>query len=204
MTPQHEKKWAGRVDRACLIWCIFFVYFLVIDSISKTTGDSCENLIVFCGGAFWLQIFFGVYPLLEIAVGLTRDGGQSWTSKLLRLKIAQWLGTISYSVYLVHEPLISYFHAIYFANEKYDYNDYLEHKEIFDTQTAGESGQSLDWNEGTTVPMSDFTRGTNQELGTMMPWWGVLVITPISLFIGWVATKYVEAPARKILSAKKR
>ena len=48
----------------------------------------------------WNSITFSFF------LGLCLDGGQSFTSKLFKTRIMQFLGRISMSLYLVHEPLI--------------------------------------------------------------------------------------------------
>jgi peptidoglycan/LPS O-acetylase OafA/YrhL len=55
----------------------------------------------------WLQLIVPI-PYLRLIVSLTRDGGTSGTSALLRSRVAQWLGNISMTVYLLHWPLMYY------------------------------------------------------------------------------------------------
>ena len=48
------------------------------------------------------------YTQLMIIVGLCLDNGKSLSSKFYKTKVMQFLGRISMSLYLLHEPLIYY------------------------------------------------------------------------------------------------
>ena len=57
------------------------------------------------------QLVFVQVQLMMI-VGLCLDGGRSWTGKFYNTKIMQFLGRISMSLYLVHEPIIYYINLV--------------------------------------------------------------------------------------------
>ena len=52
-------------------------------------------------------------------VGLCLDGGRSLFSKFYKTRIMQFLGRISMSLYLVHEPIIYYINWVYFGSVKW-------------------------------------------------------------------------------------
>lgn len=56
-------------------------------------------------GALWGQLLLALTALV-ILMALTLDGGRSVWSKILRHPISQWLGWLSFSLYLVHFPVI--------------------------------------------------------------------------------------------------
>ena len=43
---------------------------------------------------------------LMIIVGLCLDSGKAWTCRFFKTRIMQFLGRVSMSLYLIHEPLI--------------------------------------------------------------------------------------------------
>ena len=57
-------------------------------------------------GLSGLLQLFAVYLQLMIIVGLCFDSGKSWTSQFFKTRVMQFLGRISMSLYLTHEPLI--------------------------------------------------------------------------------------------------
>ena len=72
---------------------------------SKSTSKLNDTIrYIFGSDKFWakfLQVAL-VHLHLNIIIGLCMDNGKSFTSKLLRTKIMQFLGRISLSLYLTH------------------------------------------------------------------------------------------------------
>ena len=52
------------------------------------------------------------YTQLMIIVGLCLDNGKSLFSRFYKTKVLQFLGRISMSLYLLHEPLIYYIRQV--------------------------------------------------------------------------------------------
>ena len=61
------------------------------------------------------------YLQLMIIVGLCLDSGKSSTSRFFKTKIMQFLGRISMSLYLIHDPLIYWLKMIIFGPVKWEH-----------------------------------------------------------------------------------
>jgi len=181
--------WALRVDCAAGLFLLLMVYYTVMDSLHSHGIYECDALGPFCYGSVFLQLLWGVFPLLDLVVGLTRDEGRSLTARLCNHPVSRWLGGISYSLYLVHEVVIYYFCAVYFAGDAYS-QEYLE-REGVEVEVAS-------------VQKALLTLGENTSLGTRPPGWAPLVCMPLALLLGWALARCVEAPARALLGAKKK
>lgn len=92
-------QWARTVDWGAGIFALFIVVLSIVSVVAKFD----------LGGSWWLQ---GVFPfiLLQIIVGLSmaEQGAVSVTGRLLNWPPMLFLGRISMSLYLVHEPIIQY------------------------------------------------------------------------------------------------
>ena len=78
---------------------------------------------------FFLSILLGLcmpvtacYLQLMILVGLCLDSGKSSTSKFFKTKIMQFLGRISMSLYLIHDPLIYWLKMIIFEPVEWEHD----------------------------------------------------------------------------------
>ena len=82
-------------------------------------GLNVKN-VIFQDGWFGTagQLLFVQIQLMMI-VGLCLDGGRSLFSKFYKTRIMQFLGRISMSLYLVHEPIIYYINWVYFGSVKW-------------------------------------------------------------------------------------
>lgn len=92
-------QWASKVDWGAGIFALFIVVLSMVQVVTK----------IELGGSLWMQ---GLFPLLmlQIIVGLSmaeRDW-PSVTRRLLNWAPLLFLGKISMSLYLVHEPIIQY------------------------------------------------------------------------------------------------
>jgi hypothetical protein len=54
-------------------------------------------------------------PFVCVLYGLTTDGGTSSLSRVMQHPFAQWLGTVSYSLYLSHALLVGYTKLVLFS-----------------------------------------------------------------------------------------
>jgi len=95
----QSRRWAIMVDWCAALFAILIIAFSILEIAAKI--DS--------GGWWWMQ---GVFPftLLQIIVGLSlaeRDG-TCLTARFLNWPPMLFLGRISMSLYLVHQPVIQY------------------------------------------------------------------------------------------------
>ena len=60
------------------------------------------------GAINWGIQLTGVYSLLVVVDGLTRDNGHSVISKICYFRVTQQLGRASMTLYLIHEPLMKW------------------------------------------------------------------------------------------------
>ena len=92
-------QWMRKVEWSAGIFSLFIVVLSVVNVLTK----------IDLGGSWWMQ---GVFPftLLQIIVGLSmaEQGAGSVTWRLLNWPPMLFLGKISLSLYLVHEPIIQY------------------------------------------------------------------------------------------------
>jgi len=133
---QKEKSWARRVDINS-----FFYFGLLLILAGCNIGYTLKDWIweeeiyyynkykdaekpfdvqFFKDGWFGTagQLLFVQIQLMMI-VGLCLDGGRSLFSKFYKTRIMQFLGRISMSLYLVHEPIIYYINWVYFGSVKW-------------------------------------------------------------------------------------
>jgi peptidoglycan/LPS O-acetylase OafA/YrhL len=99
VSSDQPRRWAITVDLWAGIFAFLIIAFSLIESAAK----------IDTGGWWWMQ---GVFPftLLQIIVGLSlaeRDG-TSITARFLNWRPMLFLGRISLSLYLVHQPVIQY------------------------------------------------------------------------------------------------
>lgn len=95
------RDWAKVLDWESLIVTLLFLLVItgeIIDVLYGGPGLRSE---------FWFQMLLPLSQL-TIVYGLSMDEGLSRTSKILRSRILLYFGKISYSLYLVHEPIILY------------------------------------------------------------------------------------------------
>merc|ERR1719210_1700418 len=99
--------WAKMTDRTAAFISIIFGVEIVIDTYVMNFMHKDQKFPQGLAGSIWLQGLVP-YAFLSLCVGLTRDGGQSWCAKLCRKTWMKTLGNISFSIYLLHFPLIEY------------------------------------------------------------------------------------------------
>ena len=130
---QKEKSWARRVDINS-----FFYFGLLLILAGLNIGYTLKdwiweeeiyyyNKFKDAEKPFDVQFFkdgwfgtFGQLLMVQIQlmmiVGLCLDGGKSLFSKFYKTRIMQFLGRISMSLYLVHEPIIYYINWCYYGS----------------------------------------------------------------------------------------
>jgi peptidoglycan/LPS O-acetylase OafA/YrhL len=124
----------------------------------------------------WFQ-GVNVFAQLDVLVGLTRLGGRSEASKVLRHPVWQWLGSISMAIYLVHWPLI-YYLCWWRHGSAITFPDNTDCASL----SAGSSERAVcdEW-----------------ESANTMPYWGVAVVPPAAILLAAVLFYGVEEPIRK-------
>jgi len=94
------QEWATAVDRESAIVTISFVLVMIGENFTVHTVYGISSHI-------WFQFLLPISQL-TIVYGLSMDNGLSRTSRMLRSRVVLFFGTISYALYLVHEPIIWY------------------------------------------------------------------------------------------------
>ncbi|CAE7458952.1 mok14 [Symbiodinium sp. CCMP2456] len=131
--------WARIVDRTCLLLAVAFVLEIIADCIvssiierdwsaSKRVPDpnhpgkwiwklpGPDHHVQGLGGALWFQAILP-YAFLTVVVGLTRSGTDSRAYRFFSSKKMKRLGAFSFSVYLVHFPLLEYFNYLILGHQ---------------------------------------------------------------------------------------
>ena len=107
------KIWKKKIDfSACFYFgflttlvIIKILFVLIFPNPEEYLPDYYKERIIW--GAY-LQ-FFSVPVQLTIVIGLCMDAGESKTSRFLRTSVMQFLGRVSFSLYLLHIPTIKLF-----------------------------------------------------------------------------------------------
>ena len=163
-------------NRYCNLLWILLNIILIVGVIIERITEGKLNL------ELWIQLFI-VWLQLEFIYGLTSCGtvGGCITYKLLSCKLMLFLGRISYSIYLIHFPIIGY--ICFILNGKNpmpscSYNDINN-----DTQCNHLWNTFLD--------------------NRLMPVWCIPIHLTVSFVIAVILNRYFEEPMRKWLRPKK-
>lgn len=95
-------------------WTVGFLVILL-------TADPAAYLVLISTGVAFTSVLVMVgmsmltLPFVIVLYGLTCDGGRSLLSRAMRHPAANWLGTVSYSLYLSHALLVGYTKLALFA-----------------------------------------------------------------------------------------
>jgi len=154
---EEEQYWSSRVDAGVIL-----VFLLTI---------AATIINMFFSNPFFNYYFqlIGVHVFLTIIVGLTKDGGLSMTSKLCSLSVFQVIGSMSLSLYLLHEPLRQYFTLLLHLCLGWPKGHY-----------AGERKEE------------SFDRW-------LLPPWTLIIFLPLCLLMAYAVHRFVEVPARNML-----
>ena len=113
-----------------------------------------------------LQFVF-VHLQLTIIIGLCMDDGISFTSRFLRSTSLQFLGRISYSLYLTHWPVMGFV-------------------------SLAIKGQEICKNE---IETRDFLDSWNKC--AILPLWAPILTPFVAIFFAFLVTKYLEEPLKR-------
>ena len=141
----------------------------------------------------------GAWPMCILLVSLTRDGGTSRTSAALKSGPWAWLGHNGMAIYLIHQVLIGYVACFYRCVMR---GQALDTIITFNTtDAANPHGPDLVVSQ----PNHNLTLSQQVAAGNGAPAWAVLVVVPISCALGYLITRYVDAPCTRLLrSSNKR
>ena len=116
------------MDRTCLLLAVAFVVEILADCIVSNIIERDWSLkrgekipayhhVQGLGGALWFQ---GILPyaFLTVVVGLTRSGTDSRAYRFFSGNKMKRLGAFSFSVYLVHFPLLEYFNYLIHGHQR--------------------------------------------------------------------------------------
>jgi len=166
-----DTEWAAAVDRESLIVTIAFLIVGIGEVCSKELWG-LEGI----GSGIWFQFMLPLSQL-TIVYGLSMDNGLSRTSKILRSKVGIFFGNISFSLYLVHQPIRQYICWIVYGTQTEPTCDY-ESSEI-----CKESWELYNWQR-------------------LQPLWCIPVHSIVSIVLAVFLYHLVEKPARNHLLPK--
>jgi peptidoglycan/LPS O-acetylase OafA/YrhL len=180
---RDPRAWARKVDALTIFLSIFFVYYMVLDTLVGSRYIQFGS----CGG-FWLQIF-AAWPMMVWMVAMTRDGGHSWTTRFFLTRPLAFVGQHSMAIYLIHQPLISYWTALWNIV-------ILDHSMV--TYLDPVTGLN------TTVASHFLTMDEHKAIGYLAPSWTVCLILPSAVLVGWLLSRFVDKPCRTCLRTRTR
>ena len=122
------------------------------------------------GGIFnYVLQFVFVHLQLTIIIGLCMDDGISFTSRFLRSTSLQFLGRISYSLYLTHWPVMGFI-------------------------SLAIKGQDICKNE---IEARDFLNVQMWNKCAILPLWAPILTPFVAIFFAFLVTKYLEEPLKR-------
>ena len=117
VTLFSQKFWSKLVDIVSSVYLILLMLISVtnISSVLQSWDwkkNQCKGRWQDAVTAFFYDDFEILIPLLHLVmvVGFCLDNGTSWNGRLFRLKPLQFLGKISFSLYMVHPIVIQLVH----------------------------------------------------------------------------------------------
>jgi peptidoglycan/LPS O-acetylase OafA/YrhL len=177
--------WARKVDATTLLLAVCFLYYGVMDSLGPIGTFS---IYVVSFGNFWLQLF-AAWPMMVWMVAMTRDGGRSRTARVLNTRAMQWLGRHSMAIYLIHEPLLYYWNA------------------LWNTVILGNTTSifvNADTGLTEAVAAKYLSMAQHKAAGNLAPEWTVAVIVPCALLLGWLLSRGIDEPCSKCLRKQRK
>ena len=111
---EEQDRWIALANESACSAFISWFFLTVLDSALRLADRDGHDLTVqginFGAGLYCFLWYQAIDPFvyLTLLVAVTKDGGKSITSMLMRTPLCQFLGKISMAVYLVHMPCIGY------------------------------------------------------------------------------------------------
>jgi peptidoglycan/LPS O-acetylase OafA/YrhL len=175
--------WKSRVDSLALSLLYVTLAVCFSDALVRYLGGASDGFF----GGVWYQ---AIVPFiqLELIVALTRDNGESVTSKVFRHSLFQWLGKLSLCIYLIHLPVMRYLLWI-IHGARITWPDEMDCEEKYDEDDALLDKCEHDLNQ------FNSTRA--------LPLWGMPIVWVVSLLLSWIVHHAIEEPARKCLRITK-
>ena len=165
--------WKRRVDFSVGLMAIVLIFLIIFHKIldfyfsSNAIVKGMFHIESMKGGIFnYVLQFLFVHLQLTIIIGLCMDDGISFTSRFLRTKSLQFLGRISFSLYLTHWPVMGFV-------------------------SLAIKGQELCGNESSA---NEFLNMWNKC--AILPLWAPILTIFVSIFFAFLITKYFEDPLK--------
>ena len=205
--PLHESQannrkyeaqiWRRRVDLSTLIIILLMAIATIASSLwgdqwKALSYDSHLRVL----SKLWIPVndlgqLYLVHLHLIIIVGLTRDQGSSFLSRICRTDICQYLGLISMTLYLIH----------------YDIPLYLMWAVYPDASYSSADCHQLSLNSSFSSVVADLEIIGNNSclqffaLRQTLPNWGIALLCLAVPSLAWLIYNFIEEPARKVLRA---
>ena len=165
----EQYTWKKRADFNSFMQVTFLGMLVIGGNLLRIYNLQSDLLAVVLHGA---PQFLMVHSQLSMIIGLCLDKGCSVTSKILRMKIFQFLGKISLSLYLIHAPIMGFF-------------------------ALAMNGQQI--NCDCIDEAVSLTHGKFWNCCIRLPVWSPLVLLVVSPALAFFITKYFEEPVTNIL-----
>lgn len=160
-------RWAYSADCGILVYCIF---------VASCALCSIRGFHKIARSVTFLSQVLLPLTQVNVLIGLALYNRKSLFYRFCCLQWMQFLGKISMSFYLVHEPLIQYVNCIVYGPLSWP----------DDVLTSGLDESDEDFEE----------KRTSSRPGTGMPAWGIPTVVVTALIIAVVLERFVEAPMR--------
>ena len=185
--------WVGRTYSLSLYIFILTVTISILDAITRYVFHSATGLL----GNWWLQL---VVPFvqLEILIGLVLESkNESTVRRVLTTTVAQYLGKLSMSLYLIHWVIIYYIclalNGFDILNWPYDSLDNNTH-----SQCEDDYGDDTVHEQNCRDDVDEFNRKR------LIPMWSIPIVIAISFALSVVLYYAVENPGRNLLKTEKK
>lgn len=185
--------WVNRTYSLSLYIFLLTVTISILDAIARYAFGSSAGLL----GNWWLQL---VVPFvqLEILIGLVLETKtESTVRRILTSQVAQYLGKMSMSLYLIHWVVIYYvcltLNGFDILDWPYDSLDKITHSQCEDDYGEDDGLESACKDD-----VDDFDRKR------LIPMWSIPLVIAISFALSVALYYAVECPGRNLLKTKKK
>ena len=213
VSASHERLWGRLADASGLAIFVSWFVVTVLDSALRLADRDGHDLNV--GGVnlgaglytfLWYQAI-DPFVYLTLIVAVTRDGGKSVTSRLMRTRVCQFLGRVSMAVYLVHMSCIGYLKLMVegpiWSISGTQFSCWLLHGgpvELPDNAVPFVNGVSP---ERIACEAARTIYEDNHKERQYLPAWGIGVVPVMAIIAGYLILILFEEPLRRMLRKKK-